>query len=224
MDASLQELNQKIDLLTAQVSYLSEQARVAERERLERAELVRDVTPLANQAFSLVVEQLEEVQEYIDLSDLLRLFKRLLRNGRNLEKMLDQLESLADLLATVSPLADDAFGKVVDLMASLEAKGYFTFARGGGNLMDHLVASFSEEDLNRIGDSLPQIANLVKDLAQPEILDFAQNTMVEVKQELGKPVDVSYIGLMRQMRNPDVRRGLALTLRLMQVIGAQAAK
>jgi uncharacterized protein YjgD (DUF1641 family) len=48
--------------------------------------------------------------------------------------------------------------------------------------------------------------------------------MVEVKQELGKPVDVSYIGLMPQMRNPDVRRGLALTLRLMQVIGAQAAK
>jgi uncharacterized protein YjgD (DUF1641 family) len=224
MDATLQELNQKIDLLTAQVSYLSEQAQINERQRNERAELVRDITPLANQAFTLAVEQLEEVQEYIDLSDLLRLLKRLLRNGRNLEKMLDQLESLTDLLETVSPLADDAFGKVVDLMAGLEAKGYFTFARGSADLMDHLVASFSEEDLNRLGDSLPQIASLVKDFAQLEVFDFAQATLAEARQELAKPVNTSNLGLVRQLNNPDVRRGLALSLRIMQVLGAQAVK
>jgi uncharacterized protein YjgD (DUF1641 family) len=223
MDATLQELNQKIDLLTAQVSYLSEQAMINERQRNERAELVRDVTPLANQAFSLAVEQLEEVQEYIDLGDLMRLLKRLLRNGRNLEKMLDQLESLTDLLETVGPLADDAFGKVVDLLAGLEAKGYFTFARGSVNLMDQLVASFSDAELKQLGGSLPQLASLIKDIAQPELFDFAQETLFAARQELGKPVDVSYMGLVRQLRSPDVRRGLSLTLRLMQVIGSQAA-
>jgi uncharacterized protein YjgD (DUF1641 family) len=223
MDATLQELNQKIDQLTTQVSYLSEQAQINERQRNERAELMRDVTPLANQAFILAIEQLEEVQEYIDLGDLMRLLKRLLRNGRNLEKMLDQLESLTDLLETVGPLADDAFGKVVDLMAGLEAKGYFTFARGGANLMDHLVASFSEEDLNRLGDSLPQIAGLVKDISQPEMFGFAQDTLAVARLELAKPVDTSTLGLVRQLNNPDVRHGLALILRLMQVIGAQAA-
>jgi uncharacterized protein YjgD (DUF1641 family) len=224
MDATLQELNQKIDLLTSQVSYLSEQAQINERQRNERTELMRDITPLANQAFSLAVEQLEEVQEYIDLGDLMRLLKRLLRNGRNLEKMLDQLESLTDLLETVGPLADDAFGKVVDLMAGLEAKGYFTFARGGANLMDQLVASFSEEDFNRLGDNLPQIASLVKDIAQPEVFGFAQDTLADVRIELGKPMDTSTLGLVRQLNSPDVRRGLALTLRIMQVIGAQAVK
>jgi len=203
MDASLQELNQKIDLLTTQVAYLSEQAQLVERQRLERAELVRDITPLANQAFELAVAQLEEVQEYIDLDDLLRLFKRVLRNGRNLEKMLDQLESLADLLETLSPLADDAFGKAVDVMAELEEKGYFGFARGGMKLMDQIVSSISEEELNQIGV-------------------FSSNALAEAKGELGKPVDVSYMGLMRQLRDPSVRRGLVLTLRIMQVIGNQA--
>ncbi len=203
MDASLQELNQKIDLLTTQVAYLSEQAQLVERQRLERAELVRDITPLANQAFELAVAQLEEVQEYIDLDDLLRLFKRVLRNGRNLEKMLDQLESLADLLETLSPLADDAFGKAVDVMAGLEEKGYFGFARGGMKLMDQIVSSISEEDLNQIGV-------------------FSSNALAEAKGELGKPVDVSYTGLMRQLRDPSVRRGLVLTLRIMQVIGNKA--
>jgi uncharacterized protein YjgD (DUF1641 family) len=205
MDASLLELNQKIDLLTMQVSYLNEQAKIAEGQRMERAELVRDITPLANQAFSLAVEQLEEIQEYIDLDDLLRLLKRLLRNGRTIDKMLDQLESLEDLMNTVGPLANDAFGKAVDITAELEAKGYFSFARGSMKLLDHIVASFSEEELNQIGE-------------------FANHTLADVKQEIEKPVDVSYMGLLKQMRDPTVRRGLALTLRIMQVIGIQAAK
>jgi len=205
MDNSLQDLNQKIDLLTTQVSYLNDQAKFAERQRMERAELVRDITPLANQAFSLAVEQLEEIQEYIDLDDLLRLLKRLLRNGRTIDKMLDQLESLEDLINTIGPLANDAFGKAVDITAELEAKGYFNFARGSLNLMDNVVASFSEEELNQIGK-------------------FANHTLADVKQELEKPIDVSYMGLLKQMRDPAVRRGLALTLRIMQVIGNQAAK
>jgi uncharacterized protein YjgD (DUF1641 family) len=204
MDSSLQELNQKIDQLTTQVNYLSEQAQYAERQRMERAELVRDITPLANQAFDLAVEQLEEIQEYIDLSDLLRLFKRLLRNGRTLDRMLDQLESLEDLLETVGPLADDAFGKAVDIMAGLEAKGYFAFARGSVNLMDDLVASFSEAELSQMGN-------------------FTNRTLIEVKKEISKPMDASYMGLLKQMRDPAVRRGLALTLRVMQAIGSQAA-
>jgi uncharacterized protein YjgD (DUF1641 family) len=224
MDATVLELNQKIDLLTAQVGYLTEQAQINERQRNERSELMRDITPLANQAFTLAVEQLEEVQEYIDLGDLMRLFKRLLRNGRNLEKMLDQLESLTDLLETVGPLADDAFGKVVELMAGLEARGYFTFARGGAHLMDQLVASFSEEDLIHLGDSLPQIAGLVKEIAQPDVVDIAQVTLLEAKQEIVKPINTSTVALIRQLNDPDVRRGLALTLRLLQVIGAQAVK
>ncbi len=223
MDPSLVELNQKIDALTAQVAYLSEQTHIAERQRLERAELVHDVTPLVNQGFELAVEQLEEVQEYIDLGDLLRLFKRLLRNGRNLEKMLDQIESLADLLDTLSPLADDAFGKAVDVLAGLEAKGYFTFARGSGQLADRLVASFSEQELEQLGESIGPLVSIAKQLAQPEVVAVADATLAGVKAGLAKPVDSSYTGLLRQLRHPSTRRGLAVTLRIVQAIGAQAA-
>lgn len=222
MDATLQELSQKIDTLTAQLSYLSEQAQVAERQRQDRVELVHDLTPLANQAFSLAIEQLEEVQEYVELGDLLRLFKRLLRNGRNLEKMLDQLESLADLLETISPLADDAFGKAVDIMAGLEAKGYFTFTRASLHLMDRIVASLSEDELNQLGDNIEPALSLVKQLAQPEVLNVANTTLTEIKSDLSKPVDISYFGILRQMSDPAVRRGLALTLRMLKVIGSQA--
>jgi hypothetical protein len=66
-------LNQKLDLLTDRVQYLTEQAQLAERQRQDRAELVRDLTPIVNDAFRLTTEQLEEVKEYVNLNDLLRL-------------------------------------------------------------------------------------------------------------------------------------------------------
>jgi len=43
------------------------------------------------------------------------------------------------------------------------------------------------------------------------------------EQEVEKPVDISYTGLLRQMRDPEVRRGLALTMRVLHVVGLQAS-
>ena len=182
MEPTITQLNEKMDALAAQVAYLTEQARRAERSRLERDELVRDLTPIANEAFRLTVQQLEEIQEYIDLSDLLRLFKRLLRNGRNLEKMLDQLESALDLLETLSPISDEIMGKVVNTLEGLEHKGYFAVAQGGIQIADKVVATLTEP---------------------------------------AQPLDTSLVALARQMNDPSVRRGLALLLRVLSIVGTQ---
>ena len=223
MEQALAELNQKLDALTAQVAYLADQAQLAERQREERSELMRDLTPIADQAYHMAIEQLEEVQEYIDLGDLLRLLKRLARNGRNLETLLDQFESVMDLTQTVGPLTDEAFGKAVATLTDLDQKGYFTFARGGKRIADNIVTSFTAEDVERLGDNIVLILNTIKDMTQPEIMGFVRSTLLVAEREVEKPVDTSYRGLLRQMRDPAVRRGLALTMRVMHVIGAEPA-
>jgi uncharacterized protein YjgD (DUF1641 family) len=217
------ELNQKIDLLTTQVQFLTEQAQRAERERQERAELMHDVMPIVNDAFRLTTEQLEEVQEYVDLGDLLRLLKRLLRNGRNFEMMLDQLESLTDLARTVGPLTDQAFEKATDLLQEAEHKGYFGFARGGMQIADNVVTSFGEDDVKKLGDNVVLILNVVKDMTQPEIMSLIRNIVSGVEGEVAKPVNTSLPALLGQMRDPNVRRGLALTMRVLRVVGSQGA-
>jgi uncharacterized protein YjgD (DUF1641 family) len=221
MEQAIAELNQKLDLLTAQVQYLTEQAQIAERGRQERAELIRDLMPVVNDAFRLTTEQLEEVQEYVDLGDLLRLLKRLLRNGRNIERMLDQLESLMDLAATVGPLSDHVFGKAVDILAELERKGYFAFAKGGLQIADNIVTSFTADDVQALGDNIVLILNVVKDMTQPEIMTFVRNTLLVAEKEIEKPVSTSFLALLNQMRDPAVRRGLAQTMRVLRVIGSQ---
>jgi uncharacterized protein YjgD (DUF1641 family) len=144
MDQTIANLDEKIDALATQVEYLTEQARIAERGRGERAELMRDLIPIANDAFRLTTEQLQEIQDYIDLKDLLRLFKRLMRNGRNFEKILDQLESAMDLVETIGPLTDAAFGKAVDTLEAMEHKGYFTAAQRGVQIADKIVAVLNQ--------------------------------------------------------------------------------
>ena len=219
MDQSSLELSQKIDLLAAQVQYLTEQARIAERERADRAELLRDLMPVANDALRLTTEQLEEVQEYVDLGDLLRILKRLLRNGRNIEAMLDQLESLMDLAQTVGPLSDDAFCMAVNTLQEMEQKGYFVFLRGGIRMIDNIVTSFSEEDVQQLADNIVLILRTVKSMTQPEIMRLAQNTVQVMEPEPQAPVDISYRALLSQMRDPNVRRGLALTMRMLGTVG-----
>jgi uncharacterized protein YjgD (DUF1641 family) len=216
------ELTQKMDFLTVQVQFLTEQARIAERQREERSELVRDLTPIVNDVYRLSVEQLEEVEQYVDLSDLLRLLKRLLRNGRNIEGMLDQLESLVDLFNTVMPLGDDAFGKAVDALEQMERKGYFVFAKGGLQVVDNVVTSFDGDDVRLLGENIVLILRTVKDITQPEVMNFVRNSVQVIDQEKDQPLDTSLIALWREMRDPNVRRGLALTLRILRTIGAQA--
>jgi uncharacterized protein YjgD (DUF1641 family) len=223
MEQDTVELTQKIDLLTAQVQFLTDQARIAERQREERRELMRDLMPIVNDAYRLSVEQLEEVEQYVDLSDLLRLVKRLMRNGRNIEAMLDQLESVSDLLDTVMPLGGDAFGKAVDTLEQMEHKGYFAFARGGLQIMDNIVTSFGEEDVRLLGDNIVLILQTVKEMTQPEVMSFVRNTVQVIDREKDAPVKTSLRALLRQMQDPDVRRGLALTLRVLRTIGTQTA-
>lgn len=218
---SLAELNRKLDLLTAQVQFLTEQAQVAERQRQERAELTGDLMRVGNEAFALAVEQFEEVQEYVDLADLLRLLKRLLRNGPTFEKLLDQLESMAGLVETVGPLSDEAFAKAVDVLQVAERKGYFAFARGGMKIADNVVTSFTEEDVQKLGDNVVLMLNTVKDMTQPEILGLVRTVVAQSEVEVAKPVNTSLPALLGQMRDPNVRRGLALTMRLLSVVGAQ---
>ncbi len=222
MDQAMLELNQKIDALTAQVAYLTEQARQAEQGRQERAELIDTMMPIAKDAMRIASDELEDVQEYVALPDLLRLVKKLVRRGPQLEQMIDQIDTVTDLIDAVGPVPREAMDKATLVLGALEQKGYFAFGRSSVRILDNIVTSFTEEDVNRLGDNIVLILNTVKDMTQPEIMTFVRNTLHVAESEVEKPVNTSMWSILGQLRDPAVRRGLALTLRVLRVIGAQA--
>ncbi|MGQ9815367.1 MAG: DUF1641 domain-containing protein [Candidatus Roseilinea sp.] len=224
MDPSIAELNQKIDALTDQVRYLAEQARIAERARQQREELVHDLMPVANGAMRIATEHLQEVEPYVNLADLIRLLKKLVRAAPYIEQVLDQLDGVKDLLDVAMPLSKDIFSKAERALDVADRKGYFVFMRGGMQIVDNIVTSFSEEDIRQLGDNIVLILRTVKEMTQPEVMNFLRNTITLTEQDVQAPVNISYRALLAQMRDPNVRRGLALAMRVLNSIGAQAGE
>ena len=68
--------------------------------------------------------------------------------------MFDQIESVAELWQDASPLSRDAFMQVMQQLDTLERKGYFTFVKGGMDIADRVVTSFTEEDVKQLGENI----------------------------------------------------------------------
>jgi uncharacterized protein YjgD (DUF1641 family) len=218
-DVNVAELNQKLDRLVTQVEFLTEEAQRQKRRQQEWDELKDDLIPIGNDLFRLSVEQLEEIQQHAQIEDMLRLFKRLMRNTRNLEQMLDQLESMSELWQDVSPLTQQMFCTAMTQLNEMEQKGYFTFVQGGLDIMDRIVTSFTEEDVQQLGENVVLILQTVKEMTQPEIMLMMRQTASVVKDE--EPADTSILSILRQMNDPAVRRGLAKTLQVLKSVGDQ---
>jgi len=207
--------------LHAKLDTILEQIQDQRRRQEELAELRGDLIPIANHMIKLSIDELAEVGSDFQLEDLFYLVKRLLRDTQLIAGLLDRLESTAELVDEVQRVGKEAFNQAVVSLDRMEQDGYFAFARGGKRILDQIVTEFSEDDINALGDNIVLILNTIKEMTQPEIMNFVRNTLLVAEQEIDKPIDISYSGLLSQMRDPAVRRGLALTMRVLHVIGAQ---
>ncbi len=217
MEQGIAELNAKIDALTAQVAFLAEEARQQQRRRQEWDELRNDLTPVASDVYRLAVDQLDEIESYVQLEDVLRLGKRLMRNTRNMEQMLDQLESLNAMWLDISPLTQAAFLSLMTRLDEMERKGYFAFLQGGVGIFDRIVTSFTEEDVQQLGDNIVLILQTVKEMTQPQIMHMLSSTASVMREE--EPMgDVSMMSILRQLNDPAVKRGLSKTLTVLKTV------
>jgi len=231
----LAEINQKLDLLAqsigvlgAQVNYLMERAEAERRRQQMWDDLFADLKPVLNDMYAATEEQLSEMQQFVTLDDILELVKRLARNTRTLNEMLDLLESAHDFVKDASPLTKEMVTEATDRLAELERKGYFGFARQSFYVIDQIVTSFSEEDVKQLGDNIVLILNTVKALTQPQMMTLLNNLTqgfheAEAEARAGK-LDIGYLALLRKMRDPEVRRGLAITLETLRRVSAQSPK
>ncbi|NIA24298.1 MAG: hypothetical protein GWP04_01880 [Gammaproteobacteria bacterium] len=218
------ELSRKIDQLAAQVQFLTEEALVARERRQERDELMADITPLAGEAYRYAVRQLEQVDQYVTLDDMTHMVKKLLRNVKNLEEFLDRMESIKEFVEDATPLTQSGVISLMDALQDLEHRGYFGFIRNGGQMLDKIVTNFTEEDVRALGDNIVLILQTVREMTQPEVMTMLRDATTAVRgQEV--PEDVTWRALVRQMRDPAMKKGLAkLMLTLRTISGEQPGK
>ncbi len=211
-----------------QVNFLMDQAEASRRHQREMDDLWADLTPVVKDVYAVAEEQLQEMQDFVQLEDLLALVKRMARNTKNIDEMLDLLESGQDFVRDAAPLTRDMMDEATYQLSEIERKGYFAFAKQGMYIMDQIVTSFSEEDVRQLGDNVVLILNTMKQLTQPEMMNLV-NALTEGFQESEAEaqtgeLDTSFLGLFRTMRDPEVKRGLAVTMATLKRVSHQAAR
>lgn len=222
-ESEMAALNRKLDRLSAQVAFLAEEAENARRQRLMWNDLQTDLSPIVRDLYDVAEEEMASLRPHVELDDLLYFMRRLARNVRTFNEMLDQLESAKDFLADAAPLTREMIDETTSQLDQMDRKGYFGFARQGMYVLDQIVTSFSEEDVRQLGDNIVLILNTVKALTQPEIMNLASNltSAFEEVDERGDELPTSVFGLLKQMGDPEVRRGLAVTMEVLKVISKQ---
>lgn len=210
-----------IALLHKKLDYLTEQMD-AQRQKQESIEaLMQDFTPVANQMFHLTIHELDEIGEDFTLEDLLFLLKRLLRDTRKINGLLDQLDSLIDFSREIGMIGKPMVDSAIEQLDGMERQGYFTFVEGGHYILQRVVSEFSEDDIKALGDNIVTILKTIRNMTQPDVM-HAANTMIDsLRDEDHEDTKVSTWALVKEFNDPAVRKGLMRMLHAVKTLSNQ---
>ncbi len=124
-------------------------------------------------------------------------------------------ESLAALVDDAGGLTGQAFELVVERLEELDRRGYFTFAKGGLEVIDRIVTSFDDDDIQALGDNVVLIFETVKEMTQPDVMRMLQRSARMFREEV-EPKKVSMFRLLREMRDPEVKLGIHRMLTMLR--------
>lgn len=216
----------KLDLLTEQVAVLADEA--VERRRRHDAfeELTGDLARVSEDAMALATRELDALSQTADLADTLRLLRRLVEVAPTLERALVGLSAAAELVDEAAPLGTDALASLTERLDAAERRGYFRFASATLGVADRVVTNFDEHDVEQLGDNVVAILDALRDVTQPEMLAFLARMIDAVKAEQraveAEPaVAPSLWALVGQVRDPDVRRGIARALHTLRAVSSE---
>lgn len=213
MDYNNEKIIQKLESIEAQIDPLVQSAK-------SMNELKEDIKPLLNQAFKVLVSELEDVESSVQLEDILFLIKRLLRSIRNVNYSLNQLENIIDFITTLEPLLKSAVPQIINYLDDLEQRGILRIIMSYLDIRAKIAAAYTPEDIDQIGDGIVALLGVTKKLANPKAVEFL-NKFAELPASinLDKSKPVGPYGVIRASFNKDVRNGLGIIMELTKAMG-----
>jgi uncharacterized protein YjgD (DUF1641 family) len=206
LEREIKDIHQKLD-------FISDQMREYQQRQREMSELKNDLSLIAKDVFDAAVEELEDVAPYFDSADLMHLLKKLLRNTKNLSRLLTQLENAEDLFNDLQPLGKQMFDQLLTTLNEMDQKGYFEFFGESVKIIDTIVTSFSVEDVRLLRENVASILLTVKNMTQPEMLATIDNALgFFQKMDITVDKDISYFQIIKELRNPEVKQGIIFML------------
>lgn len=213
----------RLDAMSTQMADISAELATTRAAREQWSELAETLVPVARGAMDVATRELSELEPDVTIEDVARLSRSTARAVPTLEVMVAQLASFSELGHEVNSLSGAAVERLTEVLQNAEDKGYFMFARQGAAIADRVVTAFDEDDVQALGDNVVTILNAVKELTQPEVMALVNRTALTIQDVEDYPVEPpSVLTLLKSMRDPQTRRGLARVLAMLHTVGAES--
>jgi len=157
----LEDLSRKLDAVVE----ISQKAK-AQEEVIQ--DLVRDLYVVSNSAvFSLQdVLDLENVQ--VDGRDVREFLILTLKNLRNFNAALSQLEAMTELGRETASTTQKLVMDFIQQVGELERKGYFEHGHKAAQAMDTFIQNLPRDTFQKMEAAAPELAQLADELSNPE--------------------------------------------------------
>ena len=210
----LAELDRKLDFIVEELASLRRL-----RENVE--DLAADLSLVGKSAMKDAVEAFGTAD--LRPPEIMSLFKAALANAQLFERVIQQLQSAADFIEDAQPIVRDGTRRMIQTAQSMHEKGYFEAASSGLRVSDALVRAHSSEDWRQVEASIPQLIGFFRELTKPEVLQALEAIIHGFgRVQATMDVDKSVFALMRDLNSSDARRGFAILVEFLKVVGVHA--
>lgn len=214
-------LDERLDRLDEQMALLVEQARRDMIRQSAFSELLADLAPVSREFMSTAGERLEGLD--FDPAQAMAMLRTLGGSLAEINRLLTAVKPLVELSGAISELSGPALETLTRRLADLDERGYLRFAGAGVGVVDRIITGFDESDVEALGDNVVLILRTLRDMTQPEIMQMLQRTIRSVKVEDEPAEPPGMLELLRQLRKPEARRGLARLIHVLDSLGNESA-
>lgn len=196
-----------------------------QRLRSERLDdLVSDFSIIGKDAFTSTVTELEKQGIELNVDDIKHLTFKLIRNIDKFTDVISTFESAHDLLKDLGPVAREVIIDVIKKLHELEQKGYFEFFGEVSKIFDNIISHYSVDDVRLLADNIVTILDTIKNLTQPEMLQAMNNAVyIYQKLDIENIPEYSMWKAMREMRTPEMKKGIGFLITFMKNLSGDRA-
>jgi uncharacterized protein YjgD (DUF1641 family) len=183
-------------------------------------ELKDDLIPLQNQAFQLMIRELQEVEAGFEIEDFMNLAKQMMRGTRDFIFALQQMSSIIEFVRDMEPLLKSTVPVIIEYLDQLEQKGVFRIYNAMLDVRAKAAAAYDAEDIEKIGDGMVALLGLAKKLSDPKAIQFLERAAeVPGNIDLDNVKQVGPFGMASAGFNSEVKQGFGVMLELTKALG-----
>lgn len=210
MQSQIDSLNNKLDVIIEEIEH-------QRKHRQEMEDLKDDLMRVTTGIYQTAISELEEIHDHTTGEDILFLGKKLLRNVNTLTQTFELIENAKGFLEDFAPVSRELVLDTMKKFDEFDRKGYFEFLKEIESVADNIVTSFTVDEVKALSENVVTILNTIKNLTQPDMLNAINNAVIVYKKlDINIEEDVSYLKLFKELRSPEMKKGLAFGIKYLK--------